>query len=169
MKQNEITFISNINLIDENSLRNIPYPQANCVQTLYNFMHYLNQNHILTEELAKDLNIDKRQVAYYGNALRYLGFTYKDKEYHQLTKKGKQFVQSSKSDQKKAFIKSCMSIPSINSVYMLYKNEKHLTSYKVGLEINKYRNDLSLSTYIRRSSTILSWADYIDKNIHRCI
>ena len=106
MKQSEITYISNINLIDENSLGNIPYPQANCVQTLYNFMHYLNQNHILTEELVRDLGINKRQVAYYGNALRYLGFTYKDNEYHLLSRKGKQFVQLNKNDQKKLFIES---------------------------------------------------------------
>ena len=169
LSENEIEYLKNIKLINEHDLISIPYPQANNPQKLSNFMYYLSLNHILTEELASDLDVDKRQVAYYGNALKYLGFITITKDYYLLTSKGKSYLKADKHSQNKMLVDAFLSIPSIRASFIQFKINPDVSYYTLGNEIIKYRKDLSISTTQRRASTIKKWVKYIDTHINDCI
>ena len=161
-----LKYIDNIEQINEHDLISIPYPQADVPEKLSNFMYYLSLNHILTEELARDLDVDKRQIDYYGNALKYLGFITITKDYFLLTSKGKKYLGANENDQKKILIDAFLSIPSIRASFIKYKTNPMVSNYTIGNEIIKYRSELSVSTTQRRATTIKAWIRFINTYIN---
>jgi hypothetical protein len=180
---NEILNIEYIeNLLNSVKIVNepkIPFPQADSFERVINLLEILNFKLSITgEELLANYDFvsgtkfHQRQINYYTDAARYLGFVCKTTENKeatfQLTELGITFFNLSIFERQLKLIKCILSHRVFNEVLRIYFNNGEMPKKKVISEIMKssilYNID-SESTYLRRASTISSWVNWIIKQI----
>lgn len=156
----------------------IPFPQADSFERVVNLCELIKQNQIMTkEQYLEDYDfgtIDPRQHDYYTNAARYLGLVDKvqDPIFKQtsfvLSKLGQKIMNVSLIDRQKEFIKLILSHQVFREVFKLYLYQGEMPQKEVIVEImksSKLYNINSDATYFRRASTIISWTNWIGKQI----
>lgn len=147
----------------------VPFPQADSFERVINICELLNENGFLTREyITLNYDFDVRQTNYYTDAGRYLGLIDKVKikreiSYY-LTDLGKNIFNSNINDRQIEFIKLILSHKVFNLVMKSYleNSEEPSSDVIVGImKISNLYNINSDSTFYRRSSTILSWVNWI--------
>lgn len=149
----------------------IPFPQANSFERIINLCELLNQKEFITkEEITQNYDFDERQTDYYSNGGKYLGLveTGRDALTVQaccfLTTKGKQLFNLNLIQRKKEFVKLIISHSAFRRSLELYLEKGEMPAKDEIVEImkqSKLYNVVSESTFVRRSSTIIGWINWI--------
>jgi hypothetical protein len=159
--------ISN-NIIVENEPE-VPFPQANSFERVINLCELLHQKCTLTkEEITQSYDFDARQTDYYSNAGRYLGLLEYERENDAviccLTEKGRNLFKLSIFHRQIEFVKLILSHTVFKHTLEVYFKHGFMPTKQEIVEImhtSNLRNIDSESTYLRRSSTIVSWINWI--------
>ncbi len=154
----------------------IPFPQADSFERIINLCEILGNKISLTkDELISDYDFkqsdtfDMRQVDYYTNAARYLGFVERGRNENNevcyfLTSKGTNLFELPIKERQIEFSKSILSHLVFNRVLSLYFNNAEIPTKSEIVEIMRDSNLFhveSEDTFRRRASTILSWINWI--------
>lgn len=154
----------------------IPFPQADSFERIINLCEILGNKISLTKnELISDYDFkqsdtfDMRQVDYYTNAARYLGFIERGRNENNevcyfLTSKGTNLFELPIKERQIEFSKSILSHLVFNRVLSLYFNKAEIPTKSEIVQIMKDSNLFhveSEDTFRRRASTILSWINWI--------
>ena len=164
MNIDQIKAIETVN--EEAILDSTPYPQADNVLKLFSFATCLKNSLILDEEIMESLDITKRQVSYYGNALKYLGLVERRQGSFLLTKKGIKFANLTGKKKRVFFAEACLLIPTINATF-IKRIESPTFNIKTIMKILK-DSGLHISseyTLKRRATTIKSWISFIESTL----
>ncbi|MDO5664223.1 MAG: transcriptional regulator, partial [Bacteroidia bacterium] len=153
----------------------VPFPQANNFDRVINLCELLNQKVFISkEEITQNYDFDKRQTDYYSNAGKYLGLIEVGRDLYNgqigcyLTRKGKQLFNLSLIDRQKEFAKLIISHSAFKNSLKLYLENGEIPEKEVIVEImkrSKLYNIDSDSTFLRRSSTIIGWLNWIISQI----
>jgi hypothetical protein len=171
--QDEIVNIENIQrILDETRIEDepkIPFPQADSFDRVINLCELLHNKITLTkEEITRNYDFDARQSDYYSNAGRYLGLVEYERENDMviccLTEKGRNLFKLSIFYRQIEFVKLILSHAAFNNTLKLYFKNGNIPTKQEIIKI-MHRSDIwnidSESTYLRRSSTIISWINWI--------
>lgn len=154
----------------------IPFPQADSFERIINLCEILGNKISLTkDELISDYDFkqsdtfDMRQVDYYTNAARYLGFVEKgmnevNEVCYFLTLKGNKLFELPIKERQIEFSKSILSHLVFNKVLLLYFNKAEIPTKPEIVQIMRESNLFHVEsddTFRRRASTILSWINWI--------
>lgn len=159
--------INNTQLIEEP--RGIPYPQANSMSRIINLLEILMKHSVTKERLFVEFNtnsLDKRQIDYYLNAGRYLGLIREvevssDKLYG-LTLRGREIMSLPFKEKNLNLAKEILKNPSFNATARLHlTNEMSQENIVDVMKKSNVYNVNSDATYIRRSSTVKAWIQWI--------
>jgi hypothetical protein len=147
----------------------IPFPQADSFERVINLCELLNQKDSLTKEkITQNYDFETRQTNYYCNAGRYLKLL-EQKQINDLTcwfltDKGRSILNLSIVDRQIEFAKIILSHAVFNNVLKVYfKNGQIPTKQEIVLIMRSHDlwNISAETTYERRSSTIVSWINWI--------
>jgi hypothetical protein len=147
----------------------VPFPQADSFARVINLCELLNQKGTLTkEEITQNYDFDVRQTDYYSNAGKYLGLIdwrrEEDATICQLTRRAEDLFNLSIFDRQIEFIKLILSHSVFKNTLEVYLNKGGVLTRQEIIEVmydSNLHNVNSDSTYIRRSSTISSWINWI--------
>ncbi len=147
----------------------VPFPQADSFDRVINIGELLNENGYLSRDyITLNYDFDVRQTNYYTDAGRYLGLIDKttingDVNFY-LTNLGKRIFNLNINDRQIEFIKLILSHRVFNQVMKSYlENSEQPNRDKIieQMKLAKLYNISSDSTFYRRSSTVLSWVNWI--------
>lgn len=158
--------LNTITIIDEPML---PFPQADSFERVINLCELLNINSSLTrEEVTIKYDFDVRQTNYYSDAGRYLGLIEKGIKDRQviyfLTDLGRMIFQMTIIERQKKFMELILSHIVFNQALKLYFDKSEAPNRKEIVEIMRdarLHKIHSETTFKRRSSTILSWINWV--------
>ncbi len=157
---------SNIKKFEEEP--EIPFPQADSFSRVINLCELLMEEARSKSEITENYAFDERQTNYYTDAARYLGLVNKYKSdgnvMFELTSKGKTILSLKYKQRQLEFTKLILGHKAFYEYLHLYfdRAEKPLVVDTVDImkNSNLYKIE-SESTYIRRSSTIRGWVEWI--------
>lgn len=147
----------------------IAFPQANSFKRVINICELLNTQELSREQVTEEYAFDIRQTNYYTDAARYLGLLekhYEDgrKPVYSLSASGKRIMNLNYKQRQLAFCEAilqhrpfketfhrCMETGSMPDTPTIVAIMQESALYKVE----------SMSTYIRRSSTISGWINWM--------
>ena len=172
------SFIDNLPVVLEPE---ISFPQADSLERVINLCEVIKSNaeHGVTKnDLLENFyftaqeSLDPRQVDYYVNAARYLGFVDKEKRGKEgvltvtyiLSKKGEDLFELSIAERQIAFVKAILAHSVFRKVLATYLKEgiaPSKTTIVSYMKESKLYNVESEKTFGRRASTISSWVDWI--------
>ncbi len=147
----------------------VPFPQADSFERVVNLCELLHENGFLNRgDITTNYDFNVRQTNYYTDAGRYLGLIGKKKESGEvtyfLTKEGKSLFNLSIASRQEKFIELILSHLAFNNTLKLYFKKAELPGRAEIIAIMKasglYHVDAE-STFARRSSTVLSWINWI--------
>ena len=160
MNIKQVKAIETVN--EEAILDSTPYPQADNVLKLFSFATCLKNSLILDGEIMESLDITKRQVAYYGNALKYLGLTERRQGSFLLTKNGLKFAKLTGKKKRVFFAEACLSIPTINAAFIKRIEDFNFNTKTIMKVLSEGGLNISSEcTLKRRATTIKSWIKFI--------
>jgi len=154
----------------------IPFPQADSFERIINLCEILGNKITLTkDELISDYDFkqsdtfDMRQVDYYTNAARYLGFIERGRNENKevcyfLTSRGTNLFELPIKKRQIELSKSILSHLVFNRVLSLYFNKAEIPTKSEIVQIMRNSNLFhvqSEDTFRRRASTIISWINWI--------
>ena len=178
VKQKNYVIATEICLADiENLLKTVPevqepdisFPQANSMSRIINLIELLYEKPMTKHDITTEYAFDERQTNYYTDAGRYLGLIDKGRDednniVFQLSARGKHIMGLEYKERQlalatqilshKVFSETlkihlqCGEMPNTNTIVQIMKNS---ALYNVKAD----------STYIRRSSTIIGWINWI--------
>ena len=158
--------LNSTKIIDETE---IPFPQADSFERVINLCELLNQKDSLTkEEITQNYDFEARQTNYYGNAGKYLKLLERrqinDSTSWFLTDKGRSILNLSIVDRQIEFTKLILSHAVFNDVLKVYFKTGQIPTKQEIVPIMRSHDLWNISaetTYERRSSTIISWINWI--------
>lgn len=158
--------LNKIKIVNEPS---IPFPQADSFERVINLCELLNENKVLDREYITDnYDFNVRQTNYYTDAGRYLGLINKKQEdgviIYFLTPSGQNLFNLSIIDRQRKFIELILSHLAFNKTLNLYLSKSEAPRKDEVVDIMKESNLYNIeseTTLNRRSSTILSWLNWI--------
>jgi hypothetical protein len=147
----------------------IPFPQADSFNRVINLCELLHDKITLTkEEITQNYDFDARQTDYYSNAGRYLGLLECERENDTtlcyLTERGRNLFKLSIFYRQIEFAKLILSYAAFNNTLKLYFENGNIPAKQEIIKIMRSSNLWNIdseSTYLRRSSTIISWINWI--------
>lgn len=150
---------------------NIPFPQANDLDRVFNILDLLNNNGLSKDDVADLFSINSRQGDYYLNALLYLGLVNKYNVKFFLSEKGIELKKMGSNLRKFEFCMHILSYELFHSAYKLLKIERSLTSKEKIRELimEMYQEKMSDATLDRRTGTVIRWINWVDKSITESI
>lgn len=164
------TILNSVLIIDETKL---PFPQANSMERIINLCELLNENEFISKEnITQNYDFNSRQTDYYLNAGKYLGLVSDYKKDEELggvlTENGNNIFNLSIKERQIEFIKAILSHKVYNEVLKRYFENGEMPSKNeivIIMKVSNLHNVKSDVTFFRRSSTILSWINWIIKQI----
>lgn len=147
----------------------IAFPQANSFERVINICELLNTQDLSREQVTEEYAFDIRQTNYYTDAARYLGLLekrYEDgrKPVYSLSTLGKRIMNLNYKQRQLAFCELILQ-------HRVFKETFHLcmkvgeipdTSAIVAIMQKSHLHKIeSMSTYVRRSSTIGGWINWM--------
>lgn len=178
VKQKNYVIATEICLSDiENLLRTVPevcepeisFPQANSMSRIINLIELLYEKPMTKHDITTEYAFDKRQTNYYTDAGRYLGLIDKGRdEYNnilfQLSARGRHIMSLDYKERQLAIVSHILAHTAFRETLKLHLQHGEMpdtqTIVRIMQEADLY-NVQADSTYIRRSSTIVGWVNWI--------
>ena len=147
----------------------ISFPQADSFERVVNLCELLVENEKLYKDRITNIyDFDVRQTDYYTNACRYLDLVNKEEDeegiYYKLSKKGEEIFHLGYRDRNLALIKQILIHKPFLKTFEHYLAISSRPNKDVVVKFMKNSNLYNITsdvTYKRRSSTVLSWVDWI--------
>jgi len=146
----------------------IPFPQADRFDRVINLCELVNVQELSRTDVTERYDFDARQTNYYTDAARYLGLLEKKREggtpLYSISETGRRLLNLGFKQRQLAFCNSILSHRAFNASLRLYLQRGIMPSTNeiVGImrESGLYQVE-SDSTFVRRSSSIKGWIDWI--------
>ncbi len=146
----------------------ISFPQANSMSRIINLIELLNEKPMTKQDITTEYAFDERQTNYYTDAGRYLGLI--DKEHgdgnilFRLSSVGRYIMSLEYKERQLAIVAQILKHKVFKDTLKLHLQCGEMpdmqTVVKLMRQSDLYRLEAK-STYERRSSTIISWIDWI--------
>lgn len=147
----------------------IPFPQANSMARIVNLLELLNTKAMTKDDITSEYAFDGRQTNYYTDAGRYLGLIDKGQNNEkdvvfQLSQIGRHIMNLPYKDRQLAIVTQILRHQAFRETLKLHLQCGEMPDASAIVRIMKttelYHVDAD-STYYRRSSTIISWINWI--------
>lgn len=178
IKQKNYVIATEISISDiENLLKTLPitreteisFPQANSMSRIINLIELLHEKNMTKQEITAEYAFDERQTNYYTDAGRYLELIEKsyddDKNIKfSLSERGRYIMRLEYKARQLAIATQILKHKVFNEVLKLHLQYGEMPDTKTIVNIMKKSNLYNIeadSTYIRRSSTIVGWINWI--------
>ena len=148
---------------------NISFPQANRFERVINLCELLNAQELSREQVTEEYAFDIRQTNYYTDAARYLGLLekhYRDgrKPVYSLSACGKRIMNLNYKQRQLALCEIILRHQAFKETFNLCMKTGLIPDTPTIVGIMQ-KSDLykveSMSTYVRRSSTISGWINWM--------
>ena len=178
VKQKNYIIATHIYLSDiENILRtvpsvqepNIPFPQADRMSRIVNLIELLNEKPMTKQDITSEYAFDERQTNYYADAGRYLGLI--DKIHDEdgnilfcLSAHGHNLMGLEYKERQLALVTQILMHKVFNETLTLHLQYGEMPDKQTIIQIMKRSNLYNIeadSTYLRRSSTVVGWVNWI--------
>ena len=178
VKQRNYVIATEICLADiENLLRAVPlaqepdisFPQADCMSRIVNLIELLNEKPMTKQDITSEYAFDERQTNYYTDAGRYLGLIDKTHDedgniLFQLSTCGHRIMGLEYKERQLALVTQILMHKVFNETLKLHLQCGEMPDKQTIIQImkrsNLYRVEAD-STYLRRSSTVVGWVNWI--------
>lgn len=178
VKQKNYVIATEICLADiENLLRTVPlvqepdisFPQADRMSRIVNLIELLNEKPMTKQDITSEYAFDERQTNYYTDAGRYLGLIDKTHDedgsiLFQLSACGHRIMSLEYKERQLALVTQILMHKVFNETLKLHLQCGEMPDKQTIIQImkrsNLYRVEAD-STYLRRSSTVVSWVNWI--------
>lgn len=156
--------LDEVNILPE---PNIPFPQADKFERIINLCELLNEKDLSKDEVIAKYDFDEIQTDYYTSAALYLGLVEKNNAEgvkYTLSALGKKILSYSFKNRQLAYCKCILSHRVFAKTLEKYFNSGEMPSKRELVDIMKDSdlfNVKSEETFIRRSSTVKSWLNWI--------
>lgn len=178
VKQRNYVIATEICLADiENLLRTVPlaqepdisFPQADCMSRIVNLIELLNEKPMTKQDITSEYAFDERQTNYYTDAGRYLGLIDKTHDedgniLFQLSASGHRIMGLEYKERQLALVTQILMHKVFNETLKLHLQCGEMPDKQTIIQImkrsNLYRVEAD-STYLRRSSTVVGWVNWI--------
>lgn len=159
------------NILKSVKLKNepeIPFPQADKFERIINLCELLSESSLSRTEVTERYAFDVRQTNYYTDAARYLGLLEKSREnnipIYKISEIGKRILNLSFKQRQLAYCNCILSHRLFSQALSLYFRKNRMPSTEDIVILMKqsglYKVE-SESTYLRRSSTVKGWLNWI--------
>ena len=177
-KQRNYVIATEICLADiENLLRTVPlvqepdisFPQADRMSRIVNLVELLNEKPMTKQDITSEYAFDERQTNYYTDAGRYLGLIDKTHDedgniLFQLSAGGHRIMGLEYKERQLALVTQILMHKVFNETLKLHLQCGEMPDKQTIIRImkrsNLYRVEAD-STYLRRSSTVVGWVNWI--------
>lgn len=178
VKQKNYVIATEIGLADiDNLLRTVPlvnepdisFPQADRMSRIINLIELLNEKPMSKQDITSEYAFDERQTNYYTDAGRYLGLIDKSRDsdgiiLFQLSALGRRVMELEYKERQLAIVSQILAHKVFNETLRLHLEcgempDKH-TIVQIMKRSNLYHVEAE-STYLRRSSTVIGWINWI--------
>ena len=146
----------------------IPFPQANSFERVINICELLSEQELSRNDVTEQYAFDARQTNYYTDAARYLGLLEKGKEnrmpVYDLSASGQRLLKLGYKQRQLEYCKCVLSHKAFSDTLRKYFETGIMPSTDEIVSIMKKSNLYNVeseSTFIRRSSTITGWLNWI--------
>lgn len=145
----------------------VPFPQADDFTKVIDLLSYLYEQDMTKEDIAEQLDFDKRQSDYYYNSCLYLGlankYTTKEGTFATLNAEGRRIVQLPYRQKRLALAEKILQHEIFKEIYdKIVAEERVSKDYIVSrMKYHRLYNINSESTFRRRASTIRGWVKWI--------
>lgn len=146
----------------------IPFPQADKFERVINLCELVSAQELSRTDVTEQYDFDARQTNYYTDAARYLGLLDKRKEggtpLYSLSDTGRRILNLSFKQRQLAYCSLILSHKAFSETLRHYFNSGVMPSTNEIVEIMKQSRLYQVesdSTYIRRSSSIKGWINWI--------
>ena len=178
VKQKNYVIATEICLADiENLLRTVPlvqepdisFPQADRMSRIVNLIELLNEKPMTKQDITSEYAFDERQTNYYTDAGRYLGLIDKAHDeagniLFQLSACGHRIMSMEYKERQLALVTQILMHKVFNEALKLHLQCGEMPDKQTIIQIMKrsslYRVEAD-STYLRRSSTVVGWINWI--------
>lgn len=178
VKQRNYVIATEICLADiENLLRTVPlaqepdisFPQADCMSRIVNLIELLNEKPMTKQDITSEYAFDERQTNYYTDAGRYLGLIDKTHDedgniLFQPSACGHRIMGLEYKERQLALVTQILMHKVFNETLKLHLQCGEMPDKQTIIQImkrsNLYRVEAD-STYLRRSSTVVGWVNWI--------
>lgn len=178
VKQKNYVIATEINLADiENLLRTVPlvyephisFPQADRMPRIVNLIELLNEKSMSKQDITSEYAFNERQTNYYTDAGRYLGLIDKSCDtdgtiLFRLSALGRHIMKLEYKERQLAIVSQILAHRVFNETLKLHLECGEMPDQKTIIQIMKNSNLYHVeadSTYLRRSSTVNSWINWI--------
>lgn len=146
----------------------VPFPQANNFKRVINLCELLNVNDLSLDDITAEYSFDGRQSQYYSTAGMYLGLIEKHKKdkkiFLRLTALGKSLLKMKYKERQLKFVELILAHEAFNKTFRATIEESQIPDKDGIVHIMKgssLYNVKEEKTYVRRSSTIMAWLNWI--------
>lgn len=178
VKQKNYVIATEICLVDiENLLKTVPlvqepdisFPQADRMSRIVNLIELLNEKPMTKQDITSEYAFDERQTNYYTDAGRYLGLIDKTHDgdgniLFQLSACGHRIMGLEYKARQLALVTQILMHKVFNETLKLHLQCGEMPDKQTIIQImkrsNLYRVEAD-STYLRRSSTVVGWVNWI--------
>ena len=178
VKQKNYVIATEIGLADiDNLLRtvplvnepNIPFPQADRMSRIVNLIELLNEKPMSKQDITSEYAFDERQTDYYTSAGQYLEFIDKSCDsdgiiLFQLSALGRRVMKLEYKERQLAIVSQILAHKVFNETLRLHLKCGEMPDKQTIVQImkmSKLRRVEAESTYLRRSSTVIGWINWI--------
>lgn len=178
VKQKNYVIVTEICLADiENLLRTVPlvqepdisFPQADRMSRIINLIELLNEKPMTKQDITSEYAFDERQTNYYTDAGRYLGLIDKTHDedgnilFH-LSTCGHRIMSLEYKERQLALVTQILMHKVFNETLKLHLQYGEMPDKQTIIQTMKRSNLYHVeadSTYLRRSSTVIGWVNWI--------
>lgn len=178
VKQKNYVIVTEICLADiENLLRTVPlvqepdisFPQADRMSRIINLIELLNEKPMTKQNIISEYAFDERQTNYYTDAGRYLGLIDKTHDedgnilFH-LSTCGHRIMSLEYKERQLALVTQILMHKVFNETLKLHLQYGEMPDKQTIIQTMKRSNLYHVeadSTYLRRSSTVIGWVNWI--------
>lgn len=178
VKQKNYVIATEISLSDiENLLITVPFvaepkisfPQADRMSRIVNLIELLNEKPMTKQDITSKYAFDERQTNYYTDAGRYLGLIEKGHDENgnilfQLSTRGRHILGLEYKERQLAIVTQILAHKVFNATLKLHLQYGEMPDKQTIIRIMKEANLYNIeadSTYLRRSSTVVGWINWI--------
>lgn len=156
--------INNFKLPLNPSGKNI-IPQADDLNKVVELVEKVANGTFDAQSMANELRFDKRQSSYYREAAEALGFVYIENNKYYPSEAGKAFGMKRDKERDNFLAEQIINIPIFFKIFSLLISGQTKIERQQLIEIIMGTSRLNQTTATRRSSTVLSWLKWFDKQI----
>lgn len=147
----------------------ISFPQADRMSRIVNLIELLNEKPMTKQDITSEYAFDERQTNYYADAGRYLGLIEKGHSENgsilfQLSPRGRHIMRLGYKERQLAIVTQILMHRVFNETLRLLLQYGEMPEKETIIQIMRNSNLYHVeaaSTYLRRSSTVIGWINWI--------